>query len=552
MTVHFFEGFDITQWNFDWAYGIDDLSNYLVPWAQYDYQPGAVTGRALRLRTGVKYTAGWGGGTNYAKLPRGGPVHVYFALRYNGSGSTTDVWNPLFFFNYGDNSEDKAFGIQINSAGWLRLARGGMTVTPHYDDATTAVLSSSFDASLLMTEDRPNVGLGWAYIHLMYDPQDDEMTLWVNGNLMYQVSVNANVNANYNWTFAFNRAGGVYPEIDHFVITDAALPSTGTHAIAVNAMVCVPPGKVPNGTSLTGALVMDDQVIKRSTNWPSDWDGAPYLDPGFLGHSNPANEIMWVWGRDPRDNTPWTAAKLNEIQAWGLCARSNQYAEDNPGVAQRVTSCFLTSVETTTKGYAPLVQIEVPGAAIFLEDIWEKTNEELAYSAHLSELPRDNVFETDKWISTNKTGCLLFNAGKRPFDWTGITFAQEYREDFYDFVTVDGAGNNFSSWFITGYSVLGDSNKAFQNNYVTVNYQYTEGAGGAYLQPVWEYSLDPNTGRWGTKQQVYKEDQGYKHGVRKLKARGHGKALQFKVSSVDQKDFIINGWGMFVLANQLP
>lgn len=554
MTVHFLEGFDIVQRNFDWAYGVDDLSNYLVPWAQYSYISGAVAGRALWDQTGSRYTMHWGGGTHYAKLPRGGPVHVYFAIRYEGSGASSGIWNPLFFFSYGGGNlePEKNFGIQISNSGFWRLARGGLTAGAHGEDTTFQVLSSSFDASLKMTEDMV-VGKGWAYVHLAFDPASDQLTLWVNGDLIYQVQTNANVDANFNWTFTFNRTGGPYTVIDHLVIADAALPSTGTHAIAVTAMQATPPGKTGNGQYFTGALVMDDQVIKASKQFPNDWEGASsVLDPGFLGHSNPANEVMWVWGRDPRDNSAWTPAKLAEVQAWGLCNRADAFSEGNSSRYNRITNCFLTYVETDTKGWAPLVRVQEPGAAIFLEDIWEKTNPDMAFSAHLNELPRVNTYADDKWIMTNKTGCLLFNNGKRPFDWTGITFAQEYREDFYDFVLVDGAGNNFQSWFISGYSILGDSNKDFQSNYVTVNYEYPSGSAGAYLQPVWEYSIDPETGRWGTKQQVYKDDQGYKHGSRKLKARGHGKALQFKVSSVDQKDFVINGWGVFVLANQLP
>ena len=552
MTITHFEGFDIQQWNFDWAYGVDDLSNYWVPWSQYLYVPGAVEGRAINYQTPTTHFLYWAGGTQHSKLPRGGEVNVYFAFRYRGGGDLNQgQWAPLFFLQYGSGNlqPERNFGIQIRRDGFIRLGRGGITLGPHNEDLTVQALTTPFDPRNYMIEDMDLHG-GWAYVRLQYRPQTDRLTLWLNGNEIASVVTNAPVDANFNWTCGFNRSSGVFVEIDHIVIADQGLPSTGTHAMAVQAMQAQVLG---SDSWITGALVMDGQLIRAAQVFPQEWYHGRPLDPGFLGHSNPMNEVQWVWGRDPRDNSPWTETKLNDIQAWGVCARNPGSSEGHPGRVQRISSLFYTYVETTTKGFAPLVRMKPPSAAIYLEDIWEKSNPDKSYAAHLGEVPRVNTFADDEYLDCNRTGCLLFKADSgRPFDWVGLTFAQEYREDFFDWLEVQGYGENFTSWFITGYSVLGDSNKDFQSNYITVNYQQTVEPGGAYLQPIWEYAIDPNTGRWGTKQQVYKNENGYKHSHRKLKARGHGKALQFKVSSEDQKDFIINGWGVFVLANQLP
>jgi len=134
------------------------------------------------------------------------------------------------------------------------------------------------------------------------------------------------------------------------------------------------------------------------------------------------------------------------------------------------------------------------------------------------------------------------------FQDVGVTFAEEFREDYTDWVRIDGSGVNFDSMFVSGYGVYGDGNRKVQSNYVTVNYEYVP-TGGAYIQGLWDYTIDPDTGRWSMKQNVYKDDAGYKHGTRRLKIRGHGKTLQLRVSSRDGKPFKINGWTILVSSN---
>ena len=131
----------------------------------------------------------------------------------------------------------------------------------------------------------------------------------------------------------------------------------------------------------------------------------------------------------------------------------------------------------------------------------------------------------------------------------GITFAEEVRTDYTDWVLL-GSSDDFESYFDTGYKVYGEGDKLFQSNYVTVNYE-AQLAGSVYIQGVWDYATDGDTGRWSSKQQVMNYLENYRHLMAKKKIRGNGRALQLRFSSQSGKPFTLNGWTVFVTGNQI-
>ena len=138
-----------------------------------------------------------------------------------------------------------------------------------------------------------------------------------------------------------------------------------------------------------------------------------------------------------------------------------------------------------------------------------------------------------------------------------ITFSEAYDVDYVDWVSLlDTSPQDYESYLISGYKVLAQGDKKFQSNYVTVNYGKGNGEldplQSALFQGVWGYAIVTGSHKFSTAQQVVNPNTtpaNYSYGIRKLKVRGNGKVLQFKLSSVAGKPFWINGWTVFVTAN---
>lgn len=137
-----------------------------------------------------------------------------------------------------------------------------------------------------------------------------------------------------------------------------------------------------------------------------------------------------------------------------------------------------------------------------------------------------------------------------------VTFADLNKEikeytDFKDFSegihgTVTDA-KDFSSYFVTGYRLDAEANKFFQSVYVLL-YLKVETDSAAYLQGIFDFANTGQSGDWSTrqeasKQQVYSLDNVERDfHARRLKIRGRGRALQFRVTSQSGKPFTIIGW----------
>lgn len=116
----------------------------------------------------------------------------------------------------------------------------------------------------------------------------------------------------------------------------------------------------------------------------------------------------------------------------------------------------------------------------------------------------------------------------------------------------DGENYDFPSTFISGYRVHADGNKDFQSNYVT--FVCTDETGSsAFAQAVWDYSNSNSSKKWSTAQQVYNSTPTFRdYRIRKIKMRGWGKSLQFRITSATGLPFNIVGWSVFETANALP
>lgn len=130
------------------------------------------------------------------------------------------------------------------------------------------------------------------------------------------------------------------------------------------------------------------------------------------------------------------------------------------------------------------------------------------------------------------------------------TFSDEHDEDFVDWAS-SGTSSNYVSYFITGYKLRGQGIRKFQPQYIQV-YSNADGMPSGYkIQGIWNYAISGNSGKYSTIQKVDTDlNTNYKVVFKRHKIRGSGFALQFKVASIDGKNFDIIGWSVVDTVNQ--
>lgn len=128
-----------------------------------------------------------------------------------------------------------------------------------------------------------------------------------------------------------------------------------------------------------------------------------------------------------------------------------------------------------------------------------------------------------------------------------FTFAETKDTDYVDWA--HNSNVDYVSEFVTGYKIRGEAQKKFQSNYV---YIFSDAAENTefHFQGIRNFALSGNTGKFGSRQLVTNNSVNYKTDWKRLKVRGHGLALQFKVQSSKGKPFNILGWSEFITGNQ--
>ena len=304
---------------------------------------------------------------------------------------------------------------------------------------------------------------------------------------------------------------------------------------------------------LWGHLLLDQDNTVKAFQHPQSRPPVAYS-----GNEGPnyANVTRWDW-----ETNPVTGALLTEadIKGWGLCGQVINYkdAGDLPSYewtpnreGLRLSAACLALVKTSDRGQ-PYVQPVYASPARYIKGKWKPhyLGDPVSVTSLLKQFPTRTSERNDMGypgLTLREVGdpsCISFPFTAAPKGLGfGLTFSEEYRVDYRDW------GENFKSYFITGYNLAAGASRKFQDNYTTVSWENVPN-GGAYFQHIWDYSTSPYTGQWQPTQQIYKTKVSYSHGLSKLKARGSGRSLQMKVTSEDQKNFAINGWIMDISGN---
>lgn len=125
---------------------------------------------------------------------------------------------------------------------------------------------------------------------------------------------------------------------------------------------------------------------------------------------------------------------------------------------------------------------------------------------------------------------------------TKFTFSQTINNAYLDWELFDNIGVDFDSFFTTGYKVRGEAIRKFQSSYIQVFSKNNPSPSVFTIQGLWDYANTGDTGRWSSTQRITFSSLDYDYQKRRIKIRGHGVALQFKVQSITNQPFDIIGW----------
>ena len=131
------------------------------------------------------------------------------------------------------------------------------------------------------------------------------------------------------------------------------------------------------------------------------------------------------------------------------------------------------------------------------------------------------------------------------------TFADENNISYVDWASTN-LPVNYASFFVTGYKLRGQAIRKFQPQYIQMwSKVNTEVKYSGYtIQSLWDYSVNRNSGRWSTEQQVYViNNTNFGLYKRRHRLRGSGQAVQFKITSNDGIPFNVSGWAVYDTVN---
>jgi hypothetical protein len=103
-------------------------------------------------------------------------------------------------------------------------------------------------------------------------------------------------------------------------------------------------------------------------------------------------------------------------------------------------------------------------------------------------------------------------------------------------------GESFTSYFVTGYRIHGEAIRKFQTNYVNFFSDADAEDTQFKVRGQWDFSTSGSSGRDSTVQVVSGL---FRAKPKRLKIRGHGRSMQFRIESVAGEPFSLIGWSAF-------
>jgi hypothetical protein len=128
------------------------------------------------------------------------------------------------------------------------------------------------------------------------------------------------------------------------------------------------------------------------------------------------------------------------------------------------------------------------------------------------------------------------------------TFAEERNEAYVDWQEFTG-GQDYISFFVTGFATHGEAIRKFQVHYVQIYCDNENRQSQFKFRALWDFATNVTSNRWSPEQIVTMLPLPFSTDSRRLKVRGHGKTCQFRVESISGQPFDIVGWSAFETGN---
>jgi hypothetical protein len=132
---------------------------------------------------------------------------------------------------------------------------------------------------------------------------------------------------------------------------------------------------------------------------------------------------------------------------------------------------------------------------------------------------------------------------------TQASWAENYKTTYLDWESFDDIGQEYDSFFVTGYMIPSQGIKRFQTNYVNV-FSKNEVNNSFQIQGQWNYSTADASNRWSTSQMFTNIADDFLYKTHRVKIRGTGIACQFRITNNSTNPFFIVGWSTFETGNQ--
>lgn len=203
---------------------------------------------------------------------------------------------------------------------------------------------------------------------------------------------------------------------------------------------------------------------------------------------------------------------------------------------------YVWTIPTSDVKVHGVVVLENRGGNVSLEDVID--NSAVTVTA-------DDTSDVQVWTIGDAIVTPTFKYSMS-YDDSGyqFTYGEARRTDYTDFVLYDDVGEDYESFFITGYRIRGEAIRDFQSNYVTF---YSSNDSKYAVRGIWDFANTVNSGRWSNSQTVDATgNSNFDIIPRRRKIRGRGKVLQIRIGSVTATPFDLLGWSILVSANDVP